>query len=158
MRFMLEGAYIGIVATVCVDIWAAVAKYILGLPTADWAMVGRWFGHIPRGVFVHRSISRAPAIHNERAIGWIGHYLIGAAYGFAYLYIVQVFLHGEASFVSAVGFGLATLVAPWLIMQPAMGAGVFASRAPKPTVVRLVNFSMHAVFGASLYLGVVSMP
>ena len=45
------------------------------------------------------------------------------------------------------------LIAPRRILQPAMEAGVFASRMPKPGIVRLVEVSMHAVFGASLYLG-----
>lgn len=150
---MLQGILIGVIATVCLDLWAAVAGRILGLPTANWAMVGRWFGHLSRGVMVHRPISGAPCIRNELALGWVGHYVIGVVYGLAYLLIVRVLLTGEPSLGSAVVFGLATLFAPWLIMQPAMGAGVFASRTPRPSVTRLVNLSMHAVFGTSLYLG-----
>ena len=150
---MLQGISIGIVATVCIDVWAAIARHVLGLPTANWGMVGRWFGHMPRGIFVHRPISAAPPIPGEIAIGWTGHYVIGAFYGLAYLYIVQAFLAAEPSVISGLGFGLATLFAPWLIMQPAMGAGVFASRTPRPAVARLMSVSMHALFGVSLYLG-----
>lgn len=153
MVLMLQGAMIGIVATVLMDIWAAIAKHVFRLPTADWAMVGRWFGHMPRGVLLHPAISSAAPIRNEIVLGWIGHYVIGVCYGLAYLYIVQVVLSGVPTLVSALGFGLATLFAPWLIMQPAMGAGVFASRTPRPSIVRLTNLSMHAVFGVSLYLG-----
>lgn len=152
MGLMIEGILIGILATVGIDIWGAIAKHVFRLPTAHWDMVGRWFGHMPRGVFVHRPISAAPPIRHELALGWIGHYLIGIAYGLAYLAIVEVFLAGRPSLVSALVFGLATLFAPWLIMQPAMGAGVFASRVPRPGIVRLMNLSMHALFGASLYL------
>lgn len=150
---VLQGTLIGIVATVCMDVWAAIAKHVLKLPTADWAMVGRWFGHIPRGTLAHHPISASPPITNELALGWIGHYVIGVVYGVAYLYIVKGILVGEPSLLSGIGFGIATLFAPWLIMQPAMGVGVFASRAPRPAIMRLTNFSMHAVFGASLYLG-----
>lgn len=150
---MLQGVWIGIVATICIDIWAVIAKNVLRLPTADWAMVGRWFGHMPRGVLLHRPISRSAPVRNELALGWIAHYLIGVLYGLAYLYIIQVALSREPSLTSGLAFGLATLFAPWLVMQPAMGAGVFASRTPRPAVVRLTNLSMHAVFGVSLYLG-----
>ena len=153
MAVLLDGILIGVVATLLMDGWAAIAKHVLRLPTADWAMVGRWFGHMRRGVFVHQAISRAAPIGNELALGWIGHYLIGIIYGIAYLSIVQGLLAREPSLVSALGFGLATLFAPWLILQPAMGAGVFATRAPRPAIVRLVNISMHAVFGVSLYIG-----
>ena len=152
MRFLFEGVFIGGIATLGVDIWALLVKYGLKLPTADWALVGRWFGHMPKGVLVHRPIASAPPIPQERTIGWIGHYVIGAIYGLAYLFLVVAFLDGESSLISALGFGLATLLAPWLIMQPAMGAGVFASKTARPAVVRLVNLSMHAVFGVSLYL------
>ena len=37
-----------------------------------------------------------------------------------------------ATFTSALAFGLPTLVAPWSIMQPGMGAGVLASRTLRP--------------------------
>lgn len=153
MELIIQGVSIGIVATVCLDIWAAIAKYVLRLPTANWAMVGRWFGHMPRGVLLHRPISASPPIRHELVLGWIGHYVIGALYGIAYLYIIEVVFSRQPSFISATVFGLATLFAPWLVMQPAMGAGVFASRAPRPALVRVTNFSMHGIFGVALYLG-----
>ena len=153
MEITVEGVLTGVVATVLLDVWAAIAKHLLRLPTADWAMVGRWFGHMRRGVFVHRPISSAAPLRGELAVGWVGHYVIGAIYGIAYLGIVRGLLSVDPSPVSALTFGLATLFAPWLVLQPAMGAGVFASRTPRPVVVRLVNVSMHAVFGGALYVG-----
>ncbi len=153
MNILLQGILIGVIATIGMDIWSLIAKHVLKLPTADWAMVGRWFGHMPRGVFVHQGISESAEIPNELAIGWLAHYVTGVVYGVAYLAIVIVLLAGDPSFTSALIFGLVTLAAPWLLMQPCMGAGVFASRTPKPGVSRLVNLSMHTVFGISLYLG-----
>ena len=153
MSLMIQGVLIGVIATIGMDIWAAVVKHVLRLPTADWAMVGRWFGHMPLGVFVHRPISESAPIPNELVIGWIAHYVTGLVYGLAYLYIVQVVLQSNPSLNSALAFGLVTLVAPWFVMQPAMGAGVFATKTPRPDVIRLINLSMHAVFGASLYIG-----
>ena len=135
LELLLKGVWIGLVGTICIDIWAAIAKHAFGLPTANWAMVGRWFGHMPRGVLLHKSISDAAPIRYELALGWIGHYLIGVLYGMAYLLVVQVALSVAPSLISALEFGLATLFAPWLIMQPSM------------------NLSMHTLFGASLYLG-----
>jgi len=152
MEVAVNGVLIGLIATLGMDSWAVIAKRILRLPTADWALVGRWFGHMPRGVFVHRPISAAARIPNERAIGWAGHYLTGVTYGVAYLYLVQVGLGRAPSLLSALVFGLVTLSMPWLVMQPAMGAGLFAARTPRPGVVRLVNLSMHSVFGISLYI------
>ena len=153
MGTVIQGALIGIIATIGVDIWATIAKHVLRLPTADWALVGRWFGHMVRGKFVHRPIGESVAIPNELAIGWIAHYVTGLVYGVAYLSIVRGLLTSNPSLMSALVFGLVTLGAPWLIMQPGMGAGVFASRTPRPWLIRVINLSMHAVFGVCLYIG-----
>ncbi len=152
MELTIQGVLIGLIATIGMDIWAAVVKYVLRLPTANWAMVGRWFGHMPRGVFVHRPISESAPIPHELVIGWIGHYVTGVVYGLAYLYIVQILLSSAPSLNSALVFGLITLVTPWFVMQPAMGAGVFATKTPRPGLMRITNLSMHAVFGVSLYI------
>jgi hypothetical protein len=152
MEIVFQGVLIGIIATLGMDIWAAIVKHVLRLPTADWSLVGRWFGHMPRGVFVHRPIADSAAISNELAIGWVAHYVTGIVYGLAYLSIVQVLFSSGPTLTSALVFGLVTLAAPWLIMQPSMGAGIFASGTPRPSVMRLINLSMHLVFGMSLYV------
>jgi len=151
MGNIVQGMLIGVIATLVIDIWALFVARVLRLPTANWALVGRWFGYLVRGTFAHQSIGNSAPIGNELAIGWIAHYLTGIVYGVAYLVIVQGILSGNPSLQSALIFGLATLVAPWLILQPGMGAGVFATRTPRPNVTRLVNVSMHVIFGISLY-------
>ena len=152
MGIVVDGMLIGFFATLVIDIWAVVVKYILRLPTANWALVGRWIGYLPRGKFVHHGIADSAAIPNELKIGWVAHYLTGIFYGIAYLGIVQGILSRNPSLISALIFGLVTLVAPWLILQPCMGAGLCASRTPRPGVLRVVNVSAHAVFGVSLYV------
>lgn len=153
MDIVIHGLLIGIIATIGMDIWAAVAKHGLHLPTADWALVGRWFGHLPRGVFFHAAIAGSPKISHELTIGWVAHYCTGMVYGVAYLSIVQLVISTNPSLASALVFGLVTLIAPWLVLQPGMGAGAFASKTPRPGLMRLVNVSMHGVFGTCLYIG-----
>jgi hypothetical protein len=153
MEFMVKAILMGVIATVCMDIWAAIAKHVLRLPTANWSLVGRWFGHMRRGTFIHRPITDSAPISNEMVIGWIAHYVTGLIYGLIYLSIIQIFLQIDPTFKSALIFGLATLIAPWFIMQPAMGAGVFARHTPHPGLMRAVTISMHVVFGCSLFLG-----
>src|SRR5215471_2580344 len=58
-----------------------------------------------------------------------------------------------ATLISALVFAIALLVAPWFVMQPALGLGFFAARTPHPSVTRIVNISGHAAFGVGLYLG-----
>jgi hypothetical protein len=55
------------------------------------------------------------------------------------------------SLLSGLAFGVATVLAPWFILQPGLGLGFFASRAPNPNRTRLLNLLNHAVFGITLY-------
>ena len=47
-------------------------------------------------------------------------------------------------------FGVATVVFPFFVMQPASGAGWAASRTPHPWRARLHSLVLHAVFGLGL--------
>lgn len=47
--------------------------------------------------------------------------------------------------------GLATVAAPLLLMQPGMGHGIAARRAPRPSAARLQRLLTHAVFGLGLH-------
>jgi hypothetical protein len=49
--------------------------------------------------------------------------------------------------------GVATVAAPFLVMQPGMGAGIAASRTPRPGAARLQSLVTHTVFGLGLYAG-----
>jgi DUF2938 family protein len=42
-------------------------------------------------------------------------------------------------------------VAPFLLMQPGMGAGIAASRTPRPVAARLQTLVTHGIFGLGLY-------
>lgn len=153
MTIALEGILIGIAATILMDAWALVLKSVFGLPTSNWGMVGRWAGHLPRGRFMHASIHDALPVAGEHALGWATHYLIGILYGAGYLFVIVQVLERTPSLLSAVAFSLALLVAPWFILQPALGLGVFARRAPKPWLMRTISVSMHLVFGIGMYVG-----
>jgi hypothetical protein len=45
--------------------------------------------------------------------------------------------------------GVGTIVAPFFLMQPGMGAGVAASKTPRPNVARLRSLITHAIYGRS---------
>ncbi len=57
----------------------------------------------------------------------------------------------------ALAIGLVTILAPWLVMQPAMGAGIAGSRSPNPTATRLRNLGTHTVYGLGLYLAAATL-
>ena len=148
-----SGIVIGIIGTIGLDIWALVVKHALRLPATDWAMVGRWAAHIPRGRFFHSPIAASEPADHELPIGWCVHYVTGVAYGVAYLFIVASLADGTPTLFSAIVFGLVTLAAPWFIMQPALGLGLFASKSPNPWRTRFINISMHLAFAIAMYAG-----
>lgn len=144
---------VGIGATAVLDVWLAVLVR-MGVPTLNFAYIGRWVGHLLHGRFSHEAIARAQPIPGELALGWLMHYAIGIAFA-----VVLVDWQGLAwiqqpTLVPALGFGLLTVAIPLFVMQPAMGAGFASSKTETPfkNVVRsIVN---HAVFGLGLYLSV----
>lgn len=52
--------------------------------------------------------------------------------------------------IPALIVGLGGVAAPFLIMQPAMGAGIAASRTPKPWLARARSIVTHFIFGIGL--------
>jgi hypothetical protein len=151
MEQALRALAMGLTATVAIDVWATFANRALGWPRTNWGMVGRWIGHMREGQFTHISISSSPSISHELIVGWTFHYLVGCIYAALYLMYVDAVQMGKPTLVSAVLFGLATVLSPWLLMQPGLGLGICASRAPRPNLVRLQNLIIHILFGLVLY-------
>jgi hypothetical protein len=144
-------ALLGAGATAVMDVWLLLLAR-LGVPVASFALVGRWVGHFRAGRFTHPAIARAAPVRGELALGWLTHYAVGIGYAALLLGIAGPAWAGRPSLPSALAFGLATVAAPWFVMQPAMGAGIAASRTPSPGANRLRSLANHAVFGVGLYL------
>lgn len=150
-HFIGQIALVGIGATVVMDAWLVLLSR-LGVPTASFAMVGRWLGHMPRGQFVHAAIAKAPSVRYELGLGWLTHYAIGIAYAALLVATQGVAWLEQPTFLPALAVGAATVAAPWFVMQPAMGSGFLASKTPAPVKNCLRNLANHAVFGSGLYL------
>lgn len=153
MNYLTCTLIVGLAATVVMDLWGFLRRPLLGLPTADYRLVGRWVSHLARGKFRHESIARAPAAKAEVLIGWLAHYLLGLAFTAAFLVAAGSSWVRRPTLSAALVFGLATVLVPFLILQPAMGQGVAASRAPRPTAARIQSLVTHLVFGLGLFAG-----
>ncbi|HMB72554.1 MAG TPA: DUF2938 family protein [Gammaproteobacteria bacterium] len=143
---------VGVIATAALDLWALVLNRTAGQPLTNWGHVGRWVAGMPHGKFCYADIAAAPESSGERAIGWSTHYVVGMAYALGY-FVVLAAMSREPGIFSAAAFGLVTVLAPWLILQPSLGAGLFAAHTPNPRMTRLRNLLSHLVFGSALYLG-----
>lgn len=147
---LIAGVVIGIGATLVMDLWALMLQRVFQVKSLSFCLVGRWFSHILQGRFTHNNIVAAAPHPAECALGWTAHYLIGIAYALVLPAGGQWLL--ELSLWPTLLLGLVTLVFPFLVMQPALGFGVMASKTPNPAQARLKTLVTHTVFGVGLYL------
>lgn len=152
MHFLMHAVLIGVGATAVMDAWALLLRGCFGLPSLNYAMVGRWLGHLPSGRFVHQNIAKAAPVAGETAIGWVAHYLIGIVFAAMLLAAVGVEWAHRPSVLPALLFGVLSVVAPFFVLQPGLGAGIAASKTPQPNTARLRSLMTHTVFGIGLYL------
>ena len=152
ITYLLCSVATGVGATALIDIWALARKKLLGIPPLDYGLVGRWFAHLARGRLRHDRIAASAAVQSERLIGWAMHYLTGIAFAAVLLAIFGLEWARQPSLGPALLVGIASVLAPFLVMQPGMGAGVAASRTPRPAAARLQTLITHLIFGCGLYL------
>ena len=141
----------GVGATVLTDLWTIARRRVFKIPLPDYGLVGRWFAHLARGRFRHQSIAVAPAVTGERVIGWVAHYIVGVSFAALLLAVWGLAWVRQPTIGPALLVGIGTVAAPFLVMQPGMGAGVAASRTPRPAAARLQSLMTHTVFGLGLY-------
>ena len=153
MDYLVFSFLIGVGATAVIDAWGVARKRLLGIPPLDYALVGRWFAHMARRRFRHHRIAAAPAVKGGRLMGWGAHYLTGIAFAAVLLAIWGLDWALHPTLGPALIVGIGSVAAPFLLMQPGMGAGVAASRTPRPAAARLQTLVTHAFFGLGLYAG-----
>lgn len=149
-------ALVGIGATAVMDLWLALLKRA-GVPTLNFAFIGRWAGHLLRGRWKHDAIAKSPPIAGETAVGWVVHYAVGIAFAGAMVGIGGVSWLRSPTLAPAIALGMVTVIAPLFVMQPAMGAGFASSRTPAPVHNCLRSLANHTVFGAGLYLAATAL-
>jgi hypothetical protein len=142
---------IGAGATAIMDIWMLVRRSLLGSPLPDYGLLGRWLGYMPRGRFRHDPIAASPAVPHEHLVGCIAHYLTGITFAAILLAIWGLDWVHHPTIGPALVVGIGGVAAPFLVMQPGMGAGIAASRTPRPAAARLQTLVTHTMFGLGLY-------
>lgn len=150
-EFVVRTAVIGVGATVVMDLWALLLKQ-LGVPSLNFALLGRWLGHLPEGQWVHESIAKAAPVRGELLLGWAAHYSIGVTFAALLLFVFGLQWARSPSLLPALAIGLVTVVAPLFVLQPALGAGIASSKTPRPVFNSAKSVVTHTVYGVGLYL------
>ena len=142
---------IGVGATIGMDAWAFLLRR-LGVPSLSFAFLGRWIGHLPRGQWMHERIADARPIRGELVIGWCAHSAIGVTFAALLLRAFGLTWARSPTLLPALLVGIATVLAPLFVLQPAMGAGIASSRTSAPVFGAIKSVVTHTVYGFGLYL------
>ena len=148
----IDAVLIGIGATIFMDVIALLRSRLLSIPSLNYAMVGRWLGHLPNSTIVHRPISKSSRVRGESALGWAAHYLVGIVFAAVFLSLAGAEWLEHATLLPPLMFGVLTALVPFLILQPCLGAGIAARKTPRPNVARLSSLFTHASFGLGLWV------
>lgn len=152
LAFAGRSLAIGIGATAILDLWALYAAKAYRVRGLDFGLLGRWVGHLAKGRFRHEAIASSPPVAGERFLGWTAHYAIGVIFAAALLVLCGPEWARHPTPGPALAFGAASVIFPFLILQPGMGAGLAASKTPDPLAARLRSLGSHIAFGGGLYL------
>lgn len=148
---------VNIFNAIIAGVFATIAMDLVGILTirARWidlnglqivpSLLGRWFLHFFKQTqLVIADIRQIPEGKNEKAIGWVLHYLIGICLGL--LFAILPF----RGLGAGIAYGIFTNIFPWLLMYPAMGFGFFGSRLAVTKKLILFSFINHFIFGLAL--------
>lgn len=140
----------GTLSCLAMDLWQRLLLVFFGVPTSNWAIVGRWLIlFLSSFKWVQKSLSDHKEIRYELLIGWAFHYFVGVLY--ALFYAVLWYLDFiELGFGPGFLFGFISTVVPWFFFMPAMGAGILARKLEAPFLALLLAMLTHIVFGVSM--------
>jgi len=96
-----------------------------------------------------------PGLRQQRrpaVLGWSAHYSIGILISAALLSAFGLEWARSPSLFPALLTGIVTVLAPLLVLQPALGAGIASSKTPSPFFNSMKSLVTHTVFGFGLYL------
>jgi hypothetical protein len=150
-ELVLRTILIGSGATLVMDGWAFLLRRF-GIPSLDFAVLGRWIAHLRQGQWMHEGIARAKPVRGELLIGWCAHYSIGIAFAAVLLSTFGLEWARSPSLFPALFIGIVTVLAPLLVLQPALGAGIASSKTARPIFNSVKSLVTHTVYGFGLYL------
>lgn len=103
-------------------------KRVFGIASLDYRLVGRWIDYFQKGKFAHDAISKAAPLPGEVLPGWAAHYAISVPFAVILVVVWRLEWLHRPTLAPALTVGVGSIVAPFFLMQRALGIGVAASR------------------------------
>lgn len=152
MTILMYSVAIGVGATMLIDLWAVLRAAWFNVAKPNYGLLGRWVMGLVRGRLRLDPLATTRACPGEMVFGWIAHYVIGIMFATILLASSGPAWLDQPTLAPAMIVGIGTVAAPFLLMQPAMGAGIAASRTRNPWSARLQSVITHSIFGIGLYV------
>jgi len=150
--YIASAVLVGLGATLVMDLWALFVRRVFSIASLNYCFVGRWLLYMTTGILKHASIAASPRKSAECTVGWITHYLIGAAFALILVISTSGRWLEQPTLLPALLVGIGTVIIPFLIMQPSFGLGVAGAKTLNPIQTRLKSLMAHTSFGVGLYL------
>ena len=147
---------IGIGATLTMDLWAWILRKV-GIPSLNFAFLGRWIGHLRHGRWGHANIARSAPVCGERILGWSAHYAIGISFAALLVSTFGMEWARTPSLLPALAIGIVTVLALLFVLQPALGSGIASSMPPTPVFNCVKSVVTPVVYGVGLYIAAVGV-
>lgn len=148
----LQVIFIGLGATVVMDLWAWIQRRFLGIPSLNYALVARWAFYIPKGKFVHKPIMSTQPVMGEKFWGWVLHYATGAVFALFHVLVMGTEWLANPTIVPSLMTGIVTIVFPFFVIQPCLGFGIAATKTPVPWKSRMLSLLAHTSYGIGLFM------
>src|SRR5204862_7866221 len=110
-----------------------------------------WIGYLLQGKFRHTDILQTPPLRGELVLGLAAHYSIGIVLTLVYLGLLVV-AHATPTALSAILYGTATTLFPWLLMFPSQGMGCLGRDAPGDAQLVRTRLFNRIIFGLGIAL------
>jgi uncharacterized membrane protein YagU involved in acid resistance len=151
MACLKMGLVAGVVATLVMDLGAAVLRKLGVTAGVPPLLFGRWLAYLARGQLFHDDIATSAAMPVSMPLALLTHYAIGVALAVGYVALTRAWpLERGPEWLVAVGYGVATSVFAWFLMFPAMGFGVFGARGPAELLLFRTSLLNHLLYGVGL--------
>lgn len=154
MDLIVTGVVAGVLGTLAMDALNHLFARTGMISKIDVAMIGRMAAGWAHGRFRYRNPGEMESVAHEKLIGYITHFAIGVVLALIYVFGWDHLVGGPPSPVWALVYGVATTVASWFFVYPAMGLGVCGRRSPEGIRASLSPLANHLFFGVGMAVGV----
>jgi uncharacterized membrane protein YeaQ/YmgE (transglycosylase-associated protein family) len=154
MDLIVAGVTAGVFGTLVMDSMNHLFARAGIISKIDVGMIGRMAVGWAHGRFRYGHPSEMKKTANEMLYGYFTHYTIGVGLAVPYVLGWDLLVGGPASPVWAPAYGVATSVASYFFVFPAMGLGVFGGRSSEGLKAPLSSLANHLFYGLGIAVGI----